>query len=85
VDACYALGMPRKQIEIELNVKITNERGAWVILRAYPHTSGRYEVYGYESWSPTYCPSLGPVIGPPSTHMNRSKIEKQMRSFLRNR
>jgi len=67
----------------DLNVTVTNERGAWVRLRQYQHPSNFYFVYGFDHWSPTFDASI--TMAESATNMSRAKVEHQMRNWLRNR
>jgi len=67
----------------EIGVKVENARGAWVILRAYPHTSNMYPVFGFDHWSPTFAPEI--MVAESVTNKSRAFVERQMRTWLRNR
>jgi hypothetical protein len=77
------MGTKQNDTGFQLNVKVTNERGAWVRLRTYPHPGGFYHVYGFDHWSPTFSPEI--EMAESVTNMSRAKIERQMRNWLRNR
>lgn len=69
--------------KFEIGQKVTNERGAWVRLRMYQHPSNFYFVYGYEYWAADFAVDLD--YAESTTNLDRAKVERQMRNWLKNR
>jgi hypothetical protein len=67
----------------EIGQRVANENGAWVELVMYPHPSNFYFVYGFKHWAPDFAPEIGHAES--ATHLSRTKIERQMRNWLKNR
>jgi hypothetical protein len=67
----------------EIGVKVTNERGAWVILRTHQHPSNFYHVFSFEYFATDFDPSI--TSAESTSNMSRAKIERQMRNWLKNR
>lgn len=68
----------------EIGQRVTNDRGtAWVELTVHQHASNFYHVYGFTYWAADFDPSI--IEGESTTHMNRAKIERQMRNWLAKR
>lgn len=69
-----------KNQNFEIGQRVTAEDGSWVELTIHQHPSNFYHVYGFKFWSPGFAPAL--PFAESVTHMDRKKIERQMRNHL---
>lgn len=74
----YTRGM-----KFEIGTRYENANGTWVELTIHQHPSNFYHVYGYRWFDPTCPADVMPAEG--TTNMERSRIERAMRSTLQNR
>lgn len=69
--------------KFEIGQKVINDNGAWVVLRMQQHPSNFYHVYSFEHYAPDF--AAGITSTESASNMDRAKVERQMRNWLRER
>ena len=69
--------------KFEIGQKVSNDNGAWGVLRIHQHPSNFYHVYSFEHWAPDFPAHITSTES--ASNKDRAKVERQMRNWLRER